>query len=322
MGQPCSRCHHLATCQEDRRGLWTPLVLPARPEVGTQGTVQQMRVQAEPGAQDSGCDSSTCSSAGSPGVLPRNGGLFPLLGSLLILWPRLLFLGATGPGGLDRAHVAPGPSASCCCLHSSHQLVSPGSCVMASGEMPGRLRAQPCTLPRQVAAPRASCLKLCPPSHPMQSHVVPRLGEPGIHAGPSSWASDPDGDGGVSWGHSGRYVPWDLEFQGTPSGQLTVSEGQGLLLPPPSNRPLYWKSRISLSHHTHTHLLSRAGLRQCLSLYPTWKPGGPHYPSMRWAKGLGDAGGGIMCPTRAMAWLEQTLGARSRCWDVTQGKAQ
>lgn len=124
---------------------------------------------------------------------------------------------------------------------------------MASGEMPGRLCAQPCTLPRQVAAPRASCLELCPPSHPMQSHVVPRLGEPGIHAGPSSWASDPDGDSGVSWGHSGRYVPWDLEFQGTPSGQLTASEGQGLLLSPPSNRHLYWKSRISLSH-THTHI--------------------------------------------------------------------
>ena len=81
-GQPCSRCHHMATCQEDRLGLWSPLVLPAHPEVGTQGTVQQMRVQAEPGAQDSGCDSSTCSSAGSPGALPRTGGLFPLLGSL------------------------------------------------------------------------------------------------------------------------------------------------------------------------------------------------------------------------------------------------
>lgn len=112
-GQSCSRCHHMATCQEDRLGLWSPLVLPAHPEVGTQETIQQMRVQAEPGAQDSGCDSSTCSSAGSPGVLPRTGGLFPLSGSLLILWPRLLFLGATGPGGFDRAHLAPGPSASC-----------------------------------------------------------------------------------------------------------------------------------------------------------------------------------------------------------------
>lgn len=43
---------------------------------------------------------------------------------------------------------------------------------------------------------------------------------------------------------------------------------------------------------------------------------------MRRAKGLGAAGGGIVCPTPAMAWLEQTLGTTSGCWDVTQGKAQ
>lgn len=159
-----------------------------------------------------------------------------------------------------------------CWLHSSRQLVSPGSCVTASGATPGRPRAQPCTLPGQAAAPRVLPRALSPKS-PHASHVVSPLGEPGIHAGPSAWASDLDSDGGVSWGHSGRCVPWDLEFQGTPSGQLTASKGQGSLLLPPSNRHLYWKSRISLSlshtpTHTHTQSAIQGGAQMMSLLIP------------------------------------------------------
>ena len=117
------------------------------------------------------------------------------------------------------------------------------------------------------------------PKSPHASHVVSPPGEPGIHAGPSSWASDPDSDGGVSWGHSGRYVPWDLEFQETPSGPLTArGKARCCCRRRLIDTCIGSHASPSLSHththtHTHTRLPSRVG--QTMSLPPhleTWRP--------------------------------------------------